>query len=171
MRLTLQRGVQYERAEEERVAILLVDGRALMSLGSLVQFPEGLSSAPSAEHWACGLRPIPHVIFLNSPFSGKQQLAIRNCLASVIASSKKSMSSLAKAISAAAALEEEMVVVGMVANVVVVMVVVVVVLLVVVEVVVVVVVVVEVAVVVVVVEVVVEVVVVLVHVMEVSKKV
>ena len=106
------------------MTILLVDGRALMSLGSLVQFPEGLSSAPSAEHWACGLRPIPQVTFLISPFSGKQQVAIRVCLASVIASSKKSMSSLAKAISAAAAWEEEVVVVERGANVVVVVVVV-----------------------------------------------
>ena len=87
-----------ERAATANPPLLI---RPFQSLGSLVQFPEGQSSAPIAEHWPAQLSPPPQVTFLASPVSGKQHVTFGFSSAEVRVSSTKSISSLAEAISSA----------------------------------------------------------------------
>ena len=93
-----------ERAATANPPLLI---RAFQSLGSLVQFPEGQSSAPIAEHWPAQLSPPPQVTFLASPVSGKQHVTFGFSSAEVRVSSTKSISSLAEAISSATTDEGE----------------------------------------------------------------
>ena len=109
-----------ERAATANPPLLI---RPFQSLGSLVQFPEGQSSAPIAEHWPAQLSPPPQVTFLASPVSGKQHVTFGFSSAEVRVSSTKSISSLAEAISSATTDEGEGVAVEVVVVVVVVVVV------------------------------------------------
>ena len=109
-----------ERAATANPPLLI---RPFQSLGSLVQFPEGQSSAPIAEHWPAQLSPPPQVTFLASPVSGKQHVTLGFSSAEVRVSSTKSISSLAEAISSATTDEGEGVAVEVVVEVVVVVVV------------------------------------------------
>ena len=93
-----------ERAATANPPLLI---RPFQSLGSLVQFPEGQSSAPIAEHWPAQLSPPPQVTFLASPVSGKQHVTLGFSSAEVRVSSTKSISSLAEAISSATTDEGE----------------------------------------------------------------
>ena len=93
-----------ERAATANPPLLI---RPFQSLGSLVQFPEGQSSAPIAEHWPAQLSPPPQVTFLASPVSGKQHVTFGFSSAEVRVSSTKSLSSLAEAISSATTDEGE----------------------------------------------------------------
>ena len=93
-----------ERAATANPPLLI---RPFQSLGSLVQFPEGQSSAPIAEHWPAQLSPPPQVTFLASPVSGKQHVTLGFSSAEVRVSSTKSLSSLAEAISSATTDEGE----------------------------------------------------------------
>ena len=58
-------------------------------LGSLVQFPEGQSEPPSAEHCPSQLTPWPQVATLGV-LSGRQQVTLLTFLENVKALSKKS---------------------------------------------------------------------------------
>ena len=87
-----------ERAATANPPLLI---RPFQSLGSLVQFPEGQSSAPMAEHLPAQLSPPPQVTFLASLVSGKQHVTLGFSSAEVRVSSTKSISSLAEAISSA----------------------------------------------------------------------
>ena len=109
-----------ERAATANPPLLI---RPFQSLGSLVQFPEGQSSAPIAEHWPAQLSPPPQVTFLASPVSGKQHVTFGFSSAEVRVSSTKSISSLAEAISSATTDEGDVVAVEVVVVVVVVVVV------------------------------------------------
>ena len=109
-----------ERAATANPPLLI---RPFQSLGSLVQFPEGQSSAPIAEHWPAQLSPPPQVTFLASPVSGKQHVTFGFSSAEVRVSSTKSISSLAAAISSAATDEGDCVAVEVIVVVVVVVVV------------------------------------------------
>ena len=86
---TLHFGKHRERADEGRVETespLSVKG-ACQSLGSSVQFPEGQSLPPRAEHWPAQLTPFPQVSFVVAPVSGKQQITKLFWLANVRISS------------------------------------------------------------------------------------
>ena len=72
-----------------------------------MQFPEGQSSAPIAEHLPAQLSPPPQVTFLASLVSGKQHVTFGFSSAEVRVSSTKSISSLAEAISSATTDEGE----------------------------------------------------------------